>query len=93
MQRAPFPVDKFNELWSVSIEGCKVLDVRYLCVVASWWLLREIEAAALQVGDVHISEQFMVATLNLAASKTDIAAKGALRSHGCSCGGQASESD
>eukprot|EP00971_Amphidinium_carterae_P105617 2091509-Amphidinium_carterae.1 len=35
----------------------------------------------------------MVATLNLAASKTDIAAKGALRSHGCSCGGQASESD
>eukprot|EP00971_Amphidinium_carterae_P339161 6476801-Amphidinium_carterae.1 len=90
VQRTLLPVDSFDKLWDAPLPDGGVLDVRYVKVVATWWLLREIEAAALRVRDVHLNEHLQVATLNLAASKTDIEAKGALRSHGCSCSGGAS---
>eukprot|EP00971_Amphidinium_carterae_P186307 3698158-Amphidinium_carterae.1 len=67
MQRAPLPVDMLPVLWDNSIQSSSI---------ATWWLLRELEAAALQIGDAHSSEELMVATLNLAASKTNMQAKG-----------------
>eukprot|EP00971_Amphidinium_carterae_P033947 668274-Amphidinium_carterae.1 len=53
--------------------------------IASWWLRREIEAAALTCRDLVMDTGRLLATLNLAASKMDIAAKGAFHTHGCSC--------
>ena len=46
-----------------------VLDARFLTVVATWWLLREIEAAAQKVDDVHLNIRSRTAMLKLSASK------------------------
>eukprot|EP00971_Amphidinium_carterae_P084830 1678727-Amphidinium_carterae.1 len=48
VQRTPLPVDSYDKLWDAPLPDGGVLDVRYVNVVATWWLLREIEAAALR---------------------------------------------
>ena len=56
-------------------------------VVGVWWMLREIELANLEKGDLRFTKGpgCGVATLKVAASKTDGQAKGVSRHHGCAC--------
>ena len=56
-------------------------------IVGSWWLTREIELSTLRACLVSITaEPSLVATVHLPASKSDPAALGVARSHGCTCG-------
>ena len=54
-------------------------------IVASWWLLRELEASRSRVR--HITVDFASRTVSrlLPSSKTDVAALGTTRRHSCSC--------
>ena len=57
-------------------------------IVASWWMLREIELSALRLQDVVIKGaggSCGVATLHLPVSKTDPGALGTFRSLSCAC--------
>ena len=55
--------------------------------LAVWWLTRELEAGSAKVCHVDIFELRKVARWNLPASKTDQAALGCWREHGCTCQG------
>ena len=85
---AAFPVERIPELpggpdpW---VPGGPA-HPRRLLVVGSWWLTREIELGNAAVEDVHLDDSG-TASLSLPASKTDIQALGAARSHACACGG------
>ena len=84
---AAFPVERIPELpagpepW---VPGGPA-HPRRLLTVGAWWLTREIEIGNAAVDDVRLSDDG-VATLALPASKTDIQALGAARSHACACG-------
>ena len=54
-------------------------------VLASWWLLREIEASRARRKHIEIDETNQKVTWRLPSSKTDQAALGAARSHTCAC--------
>ena len=54
-------------------------------LIASWWLLREIEASNAKWGHVTIDVQHQRVHWVLPNSKADPAALGATRSHSCSC--------
>ena len=56
-------------------------------IVGMLWLMREIELAALQRGDVVVSEGrgCGAVTINLATGKTDLQQKGAFRTLACTC--------
>jgi len=54
-----------------------------LAIIASWWALREIEAANATLESVAFSAD--TAQLTLPSSKTDTAGRGATRSLGCTC--------
>ena len=72
----PLPLDRFEELPHV-IDPLSSLGVQYprrLFVVALWFLLREIEVAAIKVAQVNIAygDQGKSATLLLPVSKADV---------------------
>ncbi|CAK9008890.1 Hypothetical protein SCF082_LOCUS10063 [Durusdinium trenchii] len=54
-------------------------------ILASWWLLREIEASRARRKHVTIEIAALKASWRLPSSKTDQAALGATRSHTCAC--------
>ncbi|CAK9045157.1 Uncharacterized protein SCF082_LOCUS25539 [Durusdinium trenchii] len=54
-------------------------------VLASWWLLREIEASRARRKHITVNVTDRRVTWRLPSSKTDQAALGAERSHTCSC--------
>jgi len=61
---------------------------RNLMVVGAYWMLREIEASSLRAALVEVTLSAAGAPrvlMHLPASKTDQAAAGAARSHGCGC--------
>eukprot|EP00969_Alexandrium_andersonii_P312279 13796925-Alexandrium_andersonii.AAC.1 len=57
---------------------------RNLLVVGCWWLLREIEASHVLLGDISVSGPQV--TLKLTISKTDPRGRGTSRTHTCVCG-------
>ena len=62
---------------------------KHVCILGTWFLTREIEASNARLGDVTFlkSTQGLVRIAwKLPASKTDQAATGVERGHGCSCG-------
>jgi hypothetical protein len=57
-------------------------------LIASWWMLREIELAAANVGQITFQVQegtCGTATFNLPVSKSDVQALGKFRTHVCTC--------
>ena len=54
-------------------------------LLASWWLLREIEASHARVSHVSFDWSKKEVSLKLPNSKTDFMALGTSRSHSCSC--------
>ena len=66
-------------------EDHSTLDPFPLCIAGSWFLCREIEIAAAKVQDVRFNLNLKTVSRNLPASKTDTAATGVFRTHGCSC--------
>ena len=54
-------------------------------ILASWWLLREREAAQAKRMHVQVDEIAKTISWRLPSSKTDQAALGAVRSHSCAC--------
>ena len=54
-------------------------------LLASWWLLREIEASKASRHHVEVDTSALKVTWRLPSSKTDQAALGAYRAHRCSC--------
>ena len=55
-------------------------------LLASWWLLREIEASRAMIQHITLDKHGQKATWRLPSSKTDQAALGAYRAHRCACG-------
>ena len=55
------------------------------CLLASWWLLREVEASHAKLGHVSIDWSKKEASLLLPNSKSDPMALGTSRAHSCSC--------
>ena len=55
-------------------------------LLASWWLLREIEASRAKTEHVVLDHANHKVTWRLPSSKTDQTALGAYRSHRCACG-------
>lgn len=55
------------------------------CIIASWWLLREIEASHVKLSHVKVDDSLKEASLLLPNSKNDLTALGATRQHRCSC--------
>ena len=74
------------ETWSFSQKDSTV-DPLALCISGSWFLCREIELAAAKVRDISINSDLRTVSWNLPSSKTDSAATGVVRTHGCSCNG------
>ena len=88
-QSKPLPLQDVLEA-STKIEPLVVggpVCSRDVCIVAIWWLLREIEVAAARLGDAWLDHERRIATINLPCSKKDIAGIGKERSHGCACSG------
>lgn len=54
-------------------------------ILASWWLLREIEASHATVDHILVEEELKRISWRLPCSKTDWKALGAVRQHSCSC--------
>ena len=61
------------------------------CLLASWWLLREIEASHAKLSHVKLHVSSMEAVFTLPNSKTDFQALGTTRSHSCSCSSTGSD--
>ena len=57
----------------------------------SWWLMRELEVAAVNMSDVTIFDKLKQVELKLACSKNDSRAVGHGRTHGCCCDEGAAE--
>lgn len=55
------------------------------CLLASWWLLREVEASHVTRAHVEVCWQAKMVTVKLPNSKTDPMALGTSRSHSCAC--------
>ena len=68
-------------------EGVVLAEASLAIVFGSWWLLREIELAAMTVGQVSFEKGAGcgVAVVKIAASKADTRAAGTTRRHGCAC--------
>ena len=89
---AAFPLARAKELpdsRDPRVKGGPVWP-RRVDVTSCSWMLREIEAGGVTVGDVTIGERGLV-TIVLPASKTDCAALGVSRSHRCACGTRSGE--
>lgn len=70
--------------WNRAQRG-QTVDPLAATLLASWFLCREIELAAARVHQLSFNEQFRTVTWLLPSSKTDTAANGVTRTHGCSC--------
>eukprot|EP00435_Cladocopium_sp_Y103_P037318 s554_g9.t2 len=55
------------------------------CLLASWWLLREIEASHAKISHIRLDWSVKRAEFHLPNSKTDLMALGTSRAHSCSC--------
>ena len=84
MEALPLPrLAELPDTQAPLVRGGPLWPRRFI-VVTSWWLLREIEAAAARLGNaskVHPKG----ASLNLLVSKSDPTALGQHRSHVCTC--------
>ena len=87
----PLPSDRLEELPDGADPWVPAgpIGPKNLVVLGSWFLLREVEAAAATVGDLRITlnKGKPKAEWRLPASKTDQRAEGVTRTHGCSCQG------
>ena len=85
-QASALPLDKLATLdqASCSVSSGPVPAVTST-IVASWWLLREIEASRARVRHVTLDFGTRTAAWLLPSSKTDVLALGAVRKHSCSC--------
>ena len=54
-------------------------------LLASWWLLREIEASHARVGHIKVVHSTQTIEWTLPNSKTDLMALGTTRAHSCAC--------
>ncbi|CAE7849420.1 unnamed protein product [Symbiodinium microadriaticum] len=85
-QASALPLDKLATLDQAS---CSVslgpVPAVTSTIVASWWLLREIEASRARVRHVTLDFGTKTAAWLLPSSKTDVMALGAVRKHSCSC--------
>ncbi|HIG16149.1 MAG TPA: hypothetical protein EYQ31_01995 [Candidatus Handelsmanbacteria bacterium] len=84
---SPFPLERAPELGPSPkpLGDGGPLGGFAIHVIAGWYLLREIEAAAIVVADVSFPSEKHV-TMQLQASKSDIEAKGVERTLPCCCG-------
>ena len=84
---APFPLERALELPSGAdpwVTGGPRFP-RALILTGCWWCCREIELANIAIADIKMLPNGEVA-LHLPATKSDICALGATRSHKCACG-------
>ena len=56
-----------------------------MVLMGCWWMLRGIEASAAKIGDLTFHPEKRELSWCLPASKTDVKALGAVRSHTCKC--------
>ena len=96
IQALPLPFERLHELppdprpW---VSGGPV-GPRNAIVCGSWWMARELELSTLRAGLLTIVvEPSPVASLELPASKSDVAALGVRRAHACICGGSRPRAD
>ena len=80
-------VAKMAQVEEPLVEGGP-LGAKDLVLIASWWAMREIELAAIELWQVEFEEDGSKCgkcTINLPTDKTDPKAVGKLRRHGCCC--------
>ena len=65
----------------------------HLVISGVWWLTRGIEISAARVRHIEIHTDSHTVDWNLACSKTDPKALGAVRTHGCACAQRESSID
>lgn len=61
------------------------VDIGAFVLVGVWWLLREIECAALRLDSVEHGDSEGPVAIRLGVTKTDIQGRGAVRAHTCVC--------
>ena len=96
VRSAPLPFSRLHSLpssWTPWVVDGPV-GPRNAIICGSWWLLRELELSGLRACLATIDDAALpTATLLLPASKADITAQGASRSHACVCAGGAPRPD
>ena len=85
-QAAALPLGRLHEIdeGKVSVPSGPTKPVTST-IVASWWLLRELEASRARVRHITLQADTRTVSWLLPSSKTDVAALGATRRHSCSC--------
>ena len=85
-QASPLPLAKLGQFTTQDAvaKGGPVWPGR-ATLLASWWLLREIEASHATVDHVEINPELRQVSWRLPSSKTDWKALGATRKHTCAC--------
>ena len=85
-QAGGLPLVRIPECTSVAplVSGGPMWPAR-ATLLASWWLLREKEAAQAKRVHICLDETALTVSWRLPSSKTDQAALGAVRTHSCSC--------
>ena len=85
-QAAALPLGRLHEVSDERVSVPSVPSKPVIStIVASWWLLRELEASRARVRHITIQADTRTVSWLLPSSKTDIAALGTTRRHSCSC--------
>ena len=85
-QASALPMDKVPTVaWDEAMVTNGPRDPVTATIVASWWLLREIEASHARIQHLTFDHESKTVAWLLPSSKTDVAALGATRKHACSC--------
>ena len=85
----PFYLEKIIQFADSQRQG-DLRTIAYASVLGAWWMMREVELAAVRVSQIRwapctTKDQGGFATILLPISKTDIQALGKRRSHQCIC--------
>ena len=84
-QAAALSLDEMRD--KAPITGAIVSQAPPVILVGAWWMLREMQLAALTAGQLtfETGPGCGIAVVEIAASKNETRAKGAKRRHGCAC--------
>ena len=96
IQALPLPLERLRELPGDPRPWVRDGPVgpRNAIVCGAWWLTREVELATIRANFLDIVDSDVpTASLQLPASKSDVAALGVSRTHACVCGGGPAQVD
>jgi hypothetical protein len=86
-QSAPFPLLEMMNIPTSSMPACAdgPTHPHLVCTIATWFALREVEAACIQMKDLRFNKQHKSIKITLSASKCDPTARSTSRTLSCLC--------